>query len=251
METWIEIFGTLVGRKKRATGLVEWTHEEDKAIRALVAPHTRKVGPRVLYPHTAADGWTTANESQYVSHWTDPAGGVNAAAGEATATPQVSTEQLLSWDPEVVLPLRLRRHHPRRPLRRQEAGGPARRPRTPRPRGLDRLPGLRGFRPAETNYWWWRTPGGDNGVRRSCAIHDAWDHLTERSVRRHYHGLLAPPAGATSVRPVRTRISAGPGVGLPRSFPETPRTAVPVGRRYVGGGRRSGPPGRKGVVRPS
>jgi len=59
------------------------------------------------------------------------------------------------------------------------------------------IPGLRGFRPAETNFWWWRTPGGDNGVRRSGDGHEAWDHLTERSVRWHYHGLLEPPAGAT------------------------------------------------------
>lgn len=59
------------------------------------------------------------------------------------------------------------------------------------------IPGLRGFRPAETNFWWWRTPGGDNGVRRSGDGHEAWDHLTERSVRWHYHGLLEPPPGAT------------------------------------------------------
>ncbi|MFI8305294.1 hypothetical protein ACIF80_17975 [Streptomyces sp. NPDC085927] len=59
------------------------------------------------------------------------------------------------------------------------------------------LPGLRGLRPAETDFWWWRTPGGDNGVRRAAEDHAAWQFLTERSVRWHYHGLLAPPAGAT------------------------------------------------------
>ncbi|MBD0711145.1 MULTISPECIES: hypothetical protein [unclassified Streptomyces] len=61
----------------------------------------------------------------------------------------------------------------------------------------DWVPGLRGLRPAETNFWWWRAPGGDNGVRRSGEGHEAWDHLTERAVRWHYHGLLEPPAGAT------------------------------------------------------
>ncbi|NYV75157.1 hypothetical protein [Streptomyces sp. UH6] len=58
------------------------------------------------------------------------------------------------------------------------------------------LPGLRALRPAETNFWWWRTDG-DNGVRRAADGHEAWDHLTERAVRWHYHGLLEPPAGAT------------------------------------------------------
>lgn len=61
----------------------------------------------------------------------------------------------------------------------------------------DWIPGLRGLRPTETNFWWWRTPGGDNGVRRAAHGHEAWDHLTGRAVRRHYHGLLEPPAGAT------------------------------------------------------
>ncbi|MGW3955068.1 hypothetical protein ACWEKM_29970 [Streptomyces sp. NPDC004752] len=58
------------------------------------------------------------------------------------------------------------------------------------------LPGLRGFRHAATNFWWWRT-GEDNGVRRTAEDHSAWRHLTERAVRWHYHGLLEPPAGAT------------------------------------------------------
>lgn len=59
------------------------------------------------------------------------------------------------------------------------------------------LPGLRGFHPAETNFWWWRQPDGDNGVRRAAENHEAWDHLTTRAVRWHYHGLLCPPPGAT------------------------------------------------------
>ncbi|MEV6161379.1 hypothetical protein AB0L71_05550 [Streptomyces sp. NPDC052052] len=58
------------------------------------------------------------------------------------------------------------------------------------------LPGLEACEPAETNFWWWRT-GDDNGVRRTHEGHEAWDFLSERAVRWHYHGLLKPPAGAT------------------------------------------------------
>jgi hypothetical protein len=57
------------------------------------------------------------------------------------------------------------------------------------------LPGLRSHRPAETDFWWWRT-GADPGVRLRSPDHPAWRHLTERSVRWHYHGLLQPPPGA-------------------------------------------------------
>ncbi|MFI9628166.1 ABC transporter substrate-binding protein [Streptomyces sp. NPDC052042] len=101
METWIDVFGTLVGKKERAAGLIAGMHDEDKAIRTLVAPQSR-TRTKVLYLRTAADGWTTVNKSHYMNHWTDIAGGVNVARDEATGTPQVSVEQLLSWDPEVV-----------------------------------------------------------------------------------------------------------------------------------------------------
>lgn len=104
METWIDVFGTLVGKKERATGLITWMHDEEKAVRALAAPRTGARGrTKVLYLRTAADGWTTVNKSHYMNHWTDIAGGVNVARDEPTGTPQVSVEQLLTWDPEVVL----------------------------------------------------------------------------------------------------------------------------------------------------
>ncbi|WP_265690069.1 hypothetical protein [Streptomyces griseolus] len=67
------------------------------------------------------------------------------------------------------------------------------------------LPGLRGSLPAETNFWWWRT-GEDSGVRRNHEDHEAWEFLSTRSVRWHYHGLLEPPEGATAlVHTVRER----------------------------------------------
>ncbi|MFF8581914.1 ABC transporter substrate-binding protein [Streptomyces albidoflavus] len=79
-------------------------HEEDAAVRKLVASQDRAGDPvPVLYLRTAADGWTTANKTQYMNHWTELAGGVNVARDEATGTPQVSVEQMLAWDPEVVL----------------------------------------------------------------------------------------------------------------------------------------------------
>ncbi|AGI87194.1 hypothetical protein ACFWQ9_00245 [Streptomyces albidoflavus] len=59
------------------------------------------------------------------------------------------------------------------------------------------VPGLGALTPAEVNFWWWRLPDGDNGVRRAAEDHEAWAHLTPRAVRRHYHGLLTPPPGAT------------------------------------------------------
>ncbi|MER6528161.1 ABC transporter substrate-binding protein [Streptomyces sp. NPDC001508] len=102
METWIKIFGRLLGKRKRAADLLDWMHTEDKAVRGLVAPYAKKRQKRVLYLRTAADGWTTATGSDYVTHWTEIAGGTNVAHDVAADAPQVSVEQILAWDPEVV-----------------------------------------------------------------------------------------------------------------------------------------------------
>ncbi|MBO0820259.1 MAG: hypothetical protein J2P26_05355 [Nocardiopsaceae bacterium] len=57
------------------------------------------------------------------------------------------------------------------------------------------LPGL-DWEPRPTNFWWWLT-GEDLGVRSRHPEHPLWPHLGRRAVRWHYHGLLAPPPGAT------------------------------------------------------
>ncbi|WP_151770075.1 ABC transporter substrate-binding protein [Streptomyces abyssomicinicus] len=102
METWLEIFGTLLGKQDRSAELVDWMHAEDKAVRALVAP-SAKTKQKLLYLRTAADGWTTATGADYVTHWTEIAGGTNVAHDVSADSPQVSVEQVLAWDPEVIL----------------------------------------------------------------------------------------------------------------------------------------------------
>ncbi|MFI8305290.1 ABC transporter substrate-binding protein [Streptomyces sp. NPDC085927] len=102
METWIRIFGTLLGKQDRSTEILDWMHDEDAAVRELVAPYAKKK-QKVLYLRTASDGWTTATGSDYVTHWTGIAGGVNVAHDVSADAPQVSVEQILAWDPEVIL----------------------------------------------------------------------------------------------------------------------------------------------------
>lgn len=102
MEIWIDVFGTLLGKQKRANTLIDWMHQEDKTVRSLVAPYSRGGKQKVLYLRTAADGWTTATGSDYVTHWTRIAGGVNVAHDVPADSPQVSVEHILDWDPGVI-----------------------------------------------------------------------------------------------------------------------------------------------------
>lgn len=103
METWIRIFGTLLGKQRRATTLLDRMHDEDRKVRELVKGHGESAAQKVLYLKAASDGYTTATGSDYVTHWTELAGGVNVAHDLTATAPQVSTEQILAWDPEVIL----------------------------------------------------------------------------------------------------------------------------------------------------
>ncbi|MGZ7495513.1 hypothetical protein ACXM2N_00210 [Corynebacterium sp. ZY180755] len=49
-----------------------------------------------------------------------------------------------------------------------------------------------------TNFWAWRV-GEDVGRRSVNTDHPLWSYLSEQSVHWHYHGVLAPPAHATSL----------------------------------------------------
>lgn len=49
-----------------------------------------------------------------------------------------------------------------------------------------------------TNFWAWRV-GEDVGRRSVNPAHPMWAFLSDRSVRWHYHGVLAPPAGAEAL----------------------------------------------------
>uniref|UniRef100_A0AAU1LZV7 ABC transporter substrate-binding protein n=1 Tax=Streptomyces sp. NBC_00148 TaxID=2903626 RepID=A0AAU1LZV7_9ACTN len=103
METWITIFGTLLGKKERASTLLDRMHDEDTAVRALVEQYRASTAQKVLYLKAASDGFTTATGSDYMTHWTELAGGTNVAHGLSADAPQVSTEQILAWDPDVIL----------------------------------------------------------------------------------------------------------------------------------------------------
>ncbi|MEU0685546.1 ABC transporter substrate-binding protein [Streptomyces uncialis] len=102
LETWISLFGTLTGEDKRADRLVSWMHTERDEVGTLVRAHQGKP-QKVLYLRAAADGWTSYNGSGYMNFCTELVGGVNPAKDLKAASPQVSTEQILEWDPDVVL----------------------------------------------------------------------------------------------------------------------------------------------------
>lgn len=51
----------------------------------------------------------------------------------------------------------------------------------------------------EVNFWWWKTPGADSGLRLAQPSHPLFSHLTLADATWHQHGTFTPPPGARSL----------------------------------------------------
>ena len=51
----------------------------------------------------------------------------------------------------------------------------------------------------EVNFWWWKTPGADSGLRLAHPAHSLFSHLTLADATWHQHGTFTPPPGARSL----------------------------------------------------
>lgn len=53
--------------------------------------------------------------------------------------------------------------------------------------------------PCEVNFWWWKTPGADGGLRLAAPDHALFSRLTLADATWHQHGTFAVPPGARSL----------------------------------------------------
>ncbi|MGZ0106940.1 hypothetical protein [Achromobacter xylosoxidans] len=51
----------------------------------------------------------------------------------------------------------------------------------------------------EVNFWWWKTPGADAGLRLAQPAHPLFSRLTLADATWHQHGTFTPPPGAVSL----------------------------------------------------
>ncbi len=99
----IEIVGRLAGREPRAGELRRYFEEKTEAVRTLIAAAARKPRPRVYLAFWSSLVMTPVNYDPV-----NVAGGENLAEGLlpsylGTARTVVSLEQLLDWNPEIIL----------------------------------------------------------------------------------------------------------------------------------------------------
>lgn len=53
--------------------------------------------------------------------------------------------------------------------------------------------------PSEVNFWWWKEPGADSGLRLAAPKHDLFNYLSLADATWHQHGSFTPPPGAVSL----------------------------------------------------
>ncbi len=99
---WLELVGKAIGRETEAKALISWFDGEFNAVEAATAglePHQR---PTVAYFYRAQSGWQLAGRGTSMDSDIQRSGGRNVAGTLPGFTP-VGLEQLLVWDPDIIL----------------------------------------------------------------------------------------------------------------------------------------------------
>ncbi len=99
---WLRLVGAALGKTERGENLARWFETRREAIgeRTRAIPNAER--PRVLYLQRARSGLRAAGKGTSMDGDIRFAGGVNVAAG-VPGFAQVDVEQLLAWDPQIVL----------------------------------------------------------------------------------------------------------------------------------------------------
>lgn len=102
LEGWIATFGKVLGKQDKADRILAWHHSTRKTIAEQVEEIPEEEKPRVLYFLRYLSGKKVAGEGTYNDFYIKLAGGVN-PAGDMNRFPDVSEEQIIAWDPEIIL----------------------------------------------------------------------------------------------------------------------------------------------------
>ncbi|HPQ38590.1 MAG TPA: ABC transporter substrate-binding protein [Synergistaceae bacterium] len=102
LEGWISMFGSVLGKEEKAHTILAWHHATRKKLETAVAEIPEEERPRVLYLLRYASGLKVSGRDTYNDFSIRLAGGKNVAK-EAAQFAEVNEEQLILWDPEVIL----------------------------------------------------------------------------------------------------------------------------------------------------
>ena len=98
--TWITLFGEILGKQSRAAQINKNMAAALTEVKSQVPAGTSK--PKLLYFQSVLAGLTVTGTKTYEDYYFDLVGGQNAAASVKGA-PTVDVEQVIAWDPDIIL----------------------------------------------------------------------------------------------------------------------------------------------------
>ncbi|MDA8368299.1 MAG: ABC transporter substrate-binding protein [Nocardiopsaceae bacterium] len=101
LETWIEIFGAILGKDDRAEEIIQKHQDDLDMIGNAVAQEEES--PSILYLNQSSGGYIASGTESYMDFSIDLVGAENAAAELTGSAEEVGIEQILDRDPEIVL----------------------------------------------------------------------------------------------------------------------------------------------------
>lgn len=101
LETWITLFGDVLGKAPRAKELIEYMHTQEKEMKEKVSA-LGKEKPRGLQMSYSAEKIAVSTEKDYAQHVFDVAGVQNMGQSSAVQDGIVSPEQILAWNPDII-----------------------------------------------------------------------------------------------------------------------------------------------------
>lgn len=99
---WMRIIGAVLGKEQRAEKLINWFNQQHEEVKQKNQHFTEKEKPTVLYISRFQSGIVVAGRNNSYQGDIEVAGGINAAAEISGITP-VTVEQLLLWNPQIIL----------------------------------------------------------------------------------------------------------------------------------------------------
>lgn len=99
---WMEIMGTVTGNEEKAAQMIAWRDDVQAELKAETDQMADEDRPRVLYFMNYLSRLRVAGGKSYNNFYINLAGGKNVAA-ELGMFVEVGPEQIIAWDPEVIL----------------------------------------------------------------------------------------------------------------------------------------------------
>ena len=101
LETWIELFGDMIGKPERSDEILTWMHDEAEAVSSQVEDLDTQA-PRGLSMSYSEHAISVDTSTDYAQHVFDTAGITNVAKDAPVTDGVASAEQIIEWDPEII-----------------------------------------------------------------------------------------------------------------------------------------------------